>query len=128
MVTASHNPPEYNGFKFFTYGEPVSVQWIDWLYQAMKSGAFNKGAGIIEKKDFYADYRNALVNTVVQNFQRAKVVVDAGNGTATLTVPEALRALNCEVDLINRELRRYVSCEGSGQLRPGNPLGPGGAG
>src|SRR5271170_5812796 len=56
MITASHNPAEYNGFKFFAQNGPVSPTWMDRLYALLKSDSFRKGAGVIEKKDFYPDY------------------------------------------------------------------------
>jgi phosphomannomutase/phosphoglucomutase len=103
MVTASHNPAEYNGFKFFTDGQPASTDWIQRLYRVLDQQAFRKGAGIIEKKDFYRDYRNALVNAVAQSFQGLKVVVDAGNGAAALTASGVLEALGCQLTLMNGE-------------------------
>lgn len=101
MITASHNTAEYNGFKFFLQGLPASTGWIGRLYNVLRKQVFRKGAGVVEKKDFYADYRNALVNTVAQNFQGLKMVVDPGNGSAALTAPMVLEALNCDLELLN---------------------------
>lgn len=103
MVTASHNPPEYNGLKFFTEGVPASTAWIERLYEGLKRQSFRKGAGVVEKKNFFADYRNSLVNTVAQNFQGLKMVVDVGNGASALTAPMVLQSLNCDIELLNPE-------------------------
>jgi phosphomannomutase len=62
MVTASHNPPEYNGFKFFRWGSPAPVEWISQLYKVLDRQDFRKGAGILVAKEFYRDYRNTLIN------------------------------------------------------------------
>ncbi len=103
MVTASHNPPEYNGFKFFRWGSPAPIAWISNLYKVLERQDFRKGAGIVEMKEFYRDYRNALVNAIAQNFQGFKIVVDAGNGMAGLTAPDILGVLGCETVVMNGE-------------------------
>jgi len=104
MVTASHNPPEYNGFKFFTFGEPASASWIHRFYQILGKGDFRKGAGITEKKDFLPDYRNRLVRQIAANFQGIKIVVDAGNGMSALTAPQVLQTLGLEVEMLNGKM------------------------
>ncbi len=103
MITASHNPAEYNGFKFYLQGAPAPLAWMDRFFSILKNQQFRKGAGIIEKKDFFSDYRNALVNTIAQNFQGMRIIVDPGNGAAALTAPGVLEALHCEVEVINGE-------------------------
>jgi len=104
MVTASHHPADYNGFKFFVEGTPAPVSWIERLYGVLKSQIFRKGAGIVERKNFFPDYRNSLVNTIAQNFQGIKMVVDAGNGMAALTAPMVFEALHCDVKVLNEKL------------------------
>ncbi len=118
MITASHNPAEYNGFKFFTWGVPASTVWIDRLYNVLKQQSYRKGAGITEKKDFFADYRNALINTVAQNFQGFKIVADVGNGAGALTVPKVLEGLNCQVDILNGSVDGLYPGRGADSSNP----------
>jgi len=103
MVTASHNPPEYNGFKFFRWGSPAPVAWISELYKVLERQDFRKGAGVVETKEFYRDYRNTLINTIAQSFVDFKIVADVGNGAAALTTPDVLAALGCELVVMNGE-------------------------
>lgn len=119
MITASHNPGEYNGFKFFDMGHPASTRWIEGLYKILRSQSFRKGAGVVEKKNFFADYRNALVNVVAQNFQGYKLVVDAGNGMAALTAPMVLEALHCGLTLMNEKTDGDYPGRGADSSDPG---------
>jgi phosphomannomutase/phosphoglucomutase len=118
MVTASHNPPEYNGLKFFTTGEPASASWIQRLYQILGKGTFRKGAGITEKKDFFPDYRNRMVRHIATNFQGIKIVVDAGNGMAALTAPPILQNLGFEVEMINGRMDGNYPGRGADSSEP----------
>ncbi len=103
MVTASHNPPQYNGFKFFRWGSPAPVEWISELYKVLDRQDFRKGAGILVAKEFYRDYRNTIINAIAQSFPGFKMVVDLGNGAAALTTPDILSAVGCDLVIMNGE-------------------------
>lgn len=103
MVTGSHNPPEYNGFKLSIgkdtiHGRDVQVlkeiiQRQEWI-TSTKEGRF-------ACYDISAAYIEYLLKEFAYlkggSFKRLTVVVDAGNGTAGLIAPRVLKKIGCEV-------------------------------
>jgi phosphomannomutase/phosphoglucomutase len=118
MITASHNPSEFNGFKFFPNGEPASPDWMRQFYGLLSARSFRKGAGVVEKKDFSADYRYALVNRIAKNFQELKVVLDPGNGMNCLGTVGILESLNCKVFCLNASLDGRFPGRGADSSKP----------
>ncbi|MBL6690058.1 MAG: phosphomannomutase/phosphoglucomutase [Pseudomonadales bacterium] len=95
MVTGSHNPPEYNGFKVVLDGKTLVDHEITALYERIKSGNLSSGSGSISEMDMVPDYMEAIADDVVVA-QPLKVVVDCGNGIAGSIAPELLDSLGCE--------------------------------
>lgn len=96
MVTASHNPPQYNGLKMVLGGETLAGAAIQRLYRRILERDFVPGAGSRRPVSVLADYRQALCRAVRLG-RGFKVVVDAANGSAAESAPALLRALGCEV-------------------------------
>lgn len=96
MVTASHNPPEYNGFKIVFDRTTLVDHDIQQIYTRFKSGDFSSGEGTVSKVDIIDAYMNAVTDDVVVA-QPLKVVVDCGNGIAGKIAPGLLGNLGCEV-------------------------------
>ncbi len=103
MVTGSHNPPEYNGFKISIGKETIYGDTIQRLKEiVLKKGwiTANK-AGRAEKYDIINDYKKYMLNEFSylndSRYRKLKVVVDAGNGTAGILVPQILKDIGCEV-------------------------------
>lgn len=96
MVTGSHNPPEYNGFKLFIDGSPVAGEQLAGLRGRVAEGGFSGSQGTRGQADLQQDYLEA-VSRELQLMRPLKVVVDGGNGAAGELACELLTALGCEV-------------------------------
>ncbi|RNC78313.1 phosphomannomutase/phosphoglucomutase [Piscirickettsia salmonis] len=103
MVTGSHNPSNYNGFKMVIAGQSVAGDWVQTLYQRIVSGELVEGAGQLLEKDLRETYLNRITGDVQLN-RPLKVVVDAGNGVAGELGPELLRRLGCDVKMLYCEI------------------------
>lgn len=96
MVTASHNPAEYNGFKLTLKGMPVADEALQALRERMLSGTFAIGSGERAFKDINDQYLSHIEDDI-QLARPMKVVVDGGNGVAGLLAVQLLEGLGCEV-------------------------------
>lgn len=94
MITASHNPKEYNGFKisFDKIGNAYGEKIQDFKNFLLK-GEFLKGIGTYQTLDIKDDYMNLLKSSLNLGSKKVKVVVDAGNGTASIIIKDILDQL-----------------------------------
>ncbi|MHB1390845.1 MAG: phosphomannomutase/phosphoglucomutase [Thermoleophilia bacterium] len=96
MITGSHNPPQYNGFKLCRGHGTIYGEEIQKLRQIIESGEFTTGEGRMTA----ADPVPAYVAYIAANIKVAaplKIVIDAGNGVGGKVAPGLLRQLGCEV-------------------------------
>lgn len=85
MVTASHNPTNDNGFKLFFHRKMSgSGATLKEFYEFLKKGSFISGKGNLIIKNIRREYMNNIKNSIHVLNKKIKVVVDCGNGTASL--------------------------------------------
>nr|WP_129210378.1 phosphomannomutase/phosphoglucomutase [Candidatus Pseudomonas adelgestsugas] len=96
MLTGSHNPSDYNGFKIVIAGDTLANEQIQALHDRLKNNDLTKGNGSVTKVDILQCYSDQITGDI-KLARRLKVVVDCGNGVAGVIAPQLLEALNCEV-------------------------------
>jgi phosphomannomutase/phosphoglucomutase len=97
MITGSHNPPEYNGFKLGLGKSTIYGDEIQKVLQIIQSGRFERGQGQVSQRDVGATYVEEVVRRVGALARPLTIVADAGNGTGGLYGPEMLRRIGAEV-------------------------------
>jgi phosphomannomutase len=103
MITASHNPEQYNGFKLTGPKAIPSIAFVsnDDLYRIANSGEFEApyGTGKLRGSVSTLDgYIEAVLSTSgVTDFGGLKIVVDAGNGMGGMILPKLFEGKNCTV-------------------------------
>lgn len=96
MVTASHNPPEYNGFKLLSGPDSIHGEGLQEILSIIEKGCYLNGQGTIETRDMITPYQDYILDNV-QLSKPIKAGIDAGNGTGGLTALPVLNKLGCEV-------------------------------
>ncbi len=96
MVTASHNPPDYNGVKMCKGEFVLPPDEILMLERLILEGVYRSGKGAVSKRDVVAPYLN-FINERVRIDRKLKVVIDGGNGTAGPVARKLFDGLGFEV-------------------------------
>jgi len=101
MITGSHNPPDYNGFKLTLNKAPVFGDEIQNLRKIIESGDFESGSGIIEEVSMDEKYIDHIVENIHIE-KPMKVVIDSGNGAGALIAHRLYKKLGVEtIDLFD---------------------------
>jgi len=96
MITGSHNPPEFNGFKLSVGKETLFGDSIQSIREIIEKGDFKSGEGSVETYPIIDDYVEFLRDKF-PSLSGLKVVIDAGNGTGGIVAPRILKLLGAEV-------------------------------
>jgi phosphomannomutase/phosphoglucomutase len=96
MVTASHNPPEYNGFKLCIGTDSIFGEDIQKIFKIISNASFSQSNGSLFTVNAIAPYK-AFVEKNISIPRTLKVGLDAGNGTAGVVAVPVIKNLNCQV-------------------------------
>mgnify|MGYP005854034591 CR=1 FL=1 len=97
VVTGSHNPPEFNGFKVSVGKSTIFGEEIQNLRRLIEKGEFVTGKGTLSKQEIIRSYQDYIKGNIRLD-KKMKVVIDAGNGTAGVVAGPLLRDLGCELE------------------------------
>ncbi len=100
MITGSHNPAEFNGFKLCVGKDTIYGEEIQKIRNIMESGSRNREreSGTVTQRYILPDYIEYLKKQFpTGRNSHLKIVLDSGNGTAGLAAPELLRSMGCNV-------------------------------
>jgi phosphomannomutase/phosphoglucomutase len=96
MITGSHNPPNYNGFKMVLGESAIYGDQIQGLRQQIEADDFRQGSGKRSSFNIFPQYLQTIVGDV-RLARPMKIAVDCGNGVGGAFAGELFRALGCEV-------------------------------
>ncbi len=101
MITASHNPKEYNGFKFSVsnFGNACG-EMIQEFRRFTEKCNFISGEGKIENVDIKNDYLNLIKDSIDLGERKLKVVVDTANGTASLVAKDVFDLFKDKIEMV----------------------------
>jgi phosphomannomutase / phosphoglucomutase len=97
MVTGSHNPPEFNGFKVSVGKSTIFGEEIQNLRRLIEKEEFVVGKGFVSNKEIIQSYQDYIKKNIHIE-KRMRVVIDAGNGTGGIVAGPLFRDLGCEVE------------------------------
>ncbi|TIH10313.1 phosphomannomutase/phosphoglucomutase [Pseudomonas leptonychotis] len=96
MLTGSHNPRDYNGFKIVIAGDTLANEQIQALKTRIDNNDLASGVGTVEQVDVLDRYFKQIRDDIAMA-KPMRVVVDCGNGVAGVIAPQLIEALGCSV-------------------------------
>ncbi|WP_315115860.1 phosphomannomutase/phosphoglucomutase [uncultured Clostridium sp.] len=114
MVTASHNPAKYNGFKVVLGDEPITTGEINSIKEIVDKKEYLNGEGKRSLINIDEEYKEHIKNLIGEK-GNIKVVIDCGNGATSKLAPEIFREMGYEVEEL------FCEFDGSFPNREPNP-------
>jgi phosphomannomutase/phosphoglucomutase len=96
VITGSHNPPDYNGFKIMIGGDTLHGDAIKNIYERIRTRDLRIGEGEVTRKNVVPDYIKRVADDISVD-RDLKVVIDCGNGIGGVCAADTLRAIGVEV-------------------------------
>lgn len=96
MVTASHNPAEYNGFKVVMNNQALADEGIQKLRERILTGNIHKGFGELSERAIIPQYIDRIFSDVALAAD-VKLVIDCGSAVPGIVAPKLFEELGCEV-------------------------------
>ncbi len=124
MLTASHNPPNYNGMKFCLagarpVGQDTGLADLRALVEPGRPADVSRSPGTVERRDLLQDYVEHVLTFVdVDAMRPLKVVIDTANGMGGLVAPAVLARLPVELTHL------YPELDGTFPNHPADPIDP----
>lgn len=112
-VTASHNPPQYNGMKLMFGSVPVTPEDIGQIEKIVRENAYVYGQGRVEKREIMQAYADSICGRFAP--AGIRIVLDCCDGASSLIAPQVAKRLGCEVTEL------FCGVDGSFPNRNPNP-------
>ncbi|HHT84644.1 MAG: phosphomannomutase/phosphoglucomutase [Bacillota bacterium] len=100
MVTGSHNPPEFNGFKLGFGRDTLFGKGIQEVREIAETGDFENGSGTVTEKDPLPDYAGDIAGRIQLGPKGVFCIVDAGNGSAGPVVRQVLDGIGARYEAL----------------------------
>lgn len=100
VVTASHNPPDYNGFKLFSRTGAFTPSEEGRVEAAFAGGKFTEGKGAVSEADYVPSHIRLIMDRVGEA-DGVRVLLDCAGGAGSAVTPELLSRMGCAPSVIN---------------------------